>query len=100
MPSSTRTESPPSPLSPAATTAGPAPNAHASPQRMAPFLRELIRPYRGRLVIVFVAMVVETAMSLAAPWPIKVVIDNVVSGHRLPEALSWVHDFALSQGKM
>jgi subfamily B ATP-binding cassette protein MsbA len=64
------------------------------------FLRGLIRPYRGRLIIVFVAMLVETAMSLAAPWPVKVVIDNVVGGHRLPEALAWVHDLALAQGKL
>ena len=30
---------------------------------------KLLRPYRGWLVIVFAAMMVEIAMSLAAPWP-------------------------------
>jgi subfamily B ATP-binding cassette protein MsbA len=30
---------------------------------------QLVRPYRGWLAIVFIAMLVEIAMSLAAPWP-------------------------------
>ena len=28
-------------------------------------------------------MVVETAMSLATPWPLKIILDSVVGGHRL-----------------
>jgi ABC-type multidrug transport system fused ATPase/permease subunit len=47
-------------------------------------IRSLLRPYRRALAGVFVAMVVETAMSLAAPWPVKVVLDNVVDSRRLP----------------
>ena len=39
---------------------------------------ECVRPYRGWLSVVFVAMLVETAASLAAPWPLKILIDNVV----------------------
>ena len=50
-------------------------------------IRELIRPYRGTLLIILLAMMVETAMSLAAPWPLKVVIDNVVGSHKLPHWL-------------
>ena len=56
---------------------------------MSRFILDLIRPYRGWLAIVFAAMVVETAMSLAGPWPIKVIIDNVVGSHPLPHWLSW-----------
>jgi subfamily B ATP-binding cassette protein MsbA len=29
-------------------------------------------------------MVVQTAMSLAAPWPLKIILDNVVGSHKLP----------------
>jgi len=47
-------------------------------------IRQLVRPYRGTLFIILIAMIVETAMSLAAPWPLKVIIDNVAGGHRLP----------------
>ena len=50
-------------------------------------IRELIRPYRGTLLIILLAMMVETAMSLAAPWPLKVIIDNVVGTHKLPHWL-------------
>ncbi len=47
-------------------------------------IRCLVRPYRATLAAVLFAMVVETAMSLAAPWPVKVVLDNVVDARRLP----------------
>ncbi len=50
-------------------------------------IRELIRPYRGTLLIILFAMMIETAMSLAAPWPLKVIIDNVVGSHKLPHWL-------------
>ena len=50
-------------------------------------IRELLRPYRGQLVIILLAMLVETAMSLASPWPLKVIIDNVVGSHKLPHGL-------------
>lgn len=52
-------------------------------------IRQLVRPYRGTLFIILIAMIVETVMSLAAPWPLKVIIDNVAGGHRLP---LWLRD--------
>jgi subfamily B ATP-binding cassette protein MsbA len=55
---------------------------------------DLLRPYRRWLAIVFVAMLLETAMSLAAPWPLKIVIDSVIAGHSLPGWLSWLRDFS------
>ena len=47
----------------------------------------LLRPYRGWLAIILLAMAVETAASLAAPWPLKVVLDNVLGGEELPRGL-------------
>ena len=64
---------------------------------MTQFILDLIRPYQGWLAIVFVAMVVETEMSLAAPWPIKVIIDNVVGNHPLPHWLSWLWDLPVAK---
>ena len=61
---------------------------------------ELIRPYRGWLIIVFVAMLIETAMSIAAPWPLKIILDNVVGKHKLPEFLSWLRDFSFGEHTM
>src|SRR5690242_17264475 len=64
---------------------------------MAKLVLGLVRPYGGWLVIVFIAMVLETAMSLAAPWPLKVIIDNVVGKHVLPEYLRWLRDFSFGE---
>jgi ABC-type multidrug transport system fused ATPase/permease subunit len=49
---------------------------------------DLLRPYRGTLLIILLAMLLETAMSLASPWPLKIILDNVVDSRRLPHALN------------
>jgi subfamily B ATP-binding cassette protein MsbA len=46
-------------------------------------IRELIRPYRWSLILILLAMLVETAASLATPWPLKIIIDNVVGHHKM-----------------
>jgi subfamily B ATP-binding cassette protein MsbA len=61
---------------------------------------QLVRPYRTGLAIVFAAMLVETLMSLAAPWPLKIVLDNALGGHPLPHWLEWVHDLGLDRNTM
>jgi subfamily B ATP-binding cassette protein MsbA len=67
---------------------------------MTKLVLNLVRPYRGWLIIVFLAMLVETVMSLAAPWPLKVVIDNVLGGHKLPEWLHWLDDFTAAHSRL
>jgi subfamily B ATP-binding cassette protein MsbA len=47
----------------------------------------LVRPYRGTLFVILLAMLVETVMGVAGPWPLKIVLDNVVGSHKLP---SWL----------
>jgi subfamily B ATP-binding cassette protein MsbA len=47
-------------------------------------IRDLVRPYHWIVAAVFCSMIVETAMGLAGPWPLKVVLDNVVGSRRLP----------------
>ncbi len=70
---------------------------------MSRLIRELLRPYRGTLVVILIAMAVETLMSLAGPWPLKIILDNVVGSHHLPK---WLDDFVgsvstgLGPGKM
>jgi ABC-type multidrug transport system fused ATPase/permease subunit len=58
---------------------------------------QLVRPYHGWLVIVFLAMLVEIAMSLAAPWPLKLVLDDALGNHKLPAWLAWAHDYGISR---
>ena len=51
---------------------------------MSRLVLELVRPYRGWLSVVFAAMLVEIGASLAAPWPLKLVIDDALGNHHLP----------------
>jgi ABC-type multidrug transport system fused ATPase/permease subunit len=55
------------------------------------FIGSLIRPYRRTLVVILLAMLVETGMSLATPWPLKIILDNVVGDHKLTP---WLHHLA------
>ena len=57
----------------------------------------LIRPYRGWLVLVFIAMLVEIAMSLAAPWPLKLVLDDALVNRHLPDWLAWAHRYGIGR---
>src|ERR1700744_2184459 len=52
------------------------------------FIRDLVRPYRWTLIIIFAAMLGETVMSIAAPWPLKVILDNVVGNKKMAP---WMH---------
>jgi subfamily B ATP-binding cassette protein MsbA len=52
------------------------------------FIGSLLRPYRRTLAVIFLAMLVETAMNLATPWPLKIILDNVVGTHKLSP---WLH---------
>ena len=99
MPDPTATSTANDPAGARAEPAAPS-TASAKSASMSAFIIDLIRPYRGWLGIVFAAMLVQTAMSLAGPWPIKVIIDNVVSGHRLPDWLHWLRDLPVAQDKM
>src|ERR1700689_5889582 len=64
-------------------------------REMFALIRELVRPYTGWLVIVLIAMLIETAMSLASPWPLKVVIDSVLGSHPLPQWLRGLKDISV-----
>jgi len=46
-------------------------------------IRTLVRPYRGTLLVILLAMIVQTVMSVAGPWPLKIILDNVVGSHKL-----------------
>ncbi len=61
---------------------------------------ELIKPYKKWLWVIFAAMLLETAMSLLGPWPLKIVIDNVVGHHALPGWLAWIKDLPFENNKM
>ena len=60
----------------------------------------LIRPYWKQLALAFVAVLGETFSDVLEPWPIKVVIDNILQSKKLP---GWLAGFvwgAFGQNKL
>src|ERR1043166_7462255 len=92
----------PLPVMPDSSSSPSAPPVVVLPQERptSQLVRELLRPYHLGLAIVLFAMIVETAMSIAAPWPLKVVLDNAVGHDSLPAWLHWVHDIGLPRDTM
>jgi ABC-type multidrug transport system fused ATPase/permease subunit len=54
------------------------------------FALRLLKPYAFWLAIVVVAMLIETAMSLASPWPLKIVLDSVLDQRDAPGWIVWL----------
>src|SRR3954453_3704005 len=45
--------------------------------------RRIVRPYRGPLAVGGALVLVVAATDIATPWPLKVVVDNVLRGNPL-----------------
>jgi ABC-type multidrug transport system fused ATPase/permease subunit len=54
------------------------------------FALRFVRPYWKWLIVVVIAILIETAMSLASPWPLKIVLDSVLGQRQMPGWLSWL----------
>ncbi|MBK7677722.1 MAG: ABC transporter ATP-binding protein [Candidatus Accumulibacter sp.] len=61
---------------------------------------DLLGPYRRWVMVILAAMLVETAMSLAGPWPLKIILDNVVGNHKPPGWLDALRFIDLAGDKM
>ncbi|BBX85067.1 ABC transporter ATP-binding protein [Mycolicibacterium aubagnense] len=57
---------------------------------MPPLLRELLKAHRQLIAVILGATLVSMLMSLAMPWPLKVVLDNVVAGDPPPKWIAWL----------
>jgi ABC-type multidrug transport system fused ATPase/permease subunit len=57
---------------------------------MPPLLADLLRPHRRTLAVILAVMLVQMAMSLAAPWPLKIIIDLVIGSHQKLAWINWV----------
>jgi len=67
--------------------ATPAPSTGRS--RLAP-IAALIRPQWKTILVAFLAVLVEAAADVLEPWPIKIVVDNVLQSKKLPSGLAAV----------
>ncbi|MBI3717868.1 MAG: ABC transporter ATP-binding protein [Sphingobacteriales bacterium] len=61
---------------------------------------QLVKPYRKWLLLILVAMLLQTAMELAAPWPLKIIIDNIIGNHKLHSWVQWIEPIISSGDKM
>ena len=89
-----------------ALTAYPLRTTHPAADEPAPraggrrLIRTMLRPYRGWILLVAAMMLIETAMTLAAPWPLKVVLDSVLGSHRPPAWLEALRLIEIDGGKL
>ena len=60
----------------------------------------LIRPYWKQLAFAFVAVLGETFSDVLEPWPIKIVIDNILQSKKLPGWLAGFVSEAFGQNKL
>jgi ABC-type multidrug transport system fused ATPase/permease subunit len=66
-----------------------------------PLIWTLLKPYRLSLFIILLTMLLQMAASVAGPWPLKIILDNVVGEHKLSHWLdSFLQPFVRSGTKM
>ncbi len=68
---------------------------------MSSLIWSLLKPYRGSLALILCAMLLQMVATVAAPWPLKIVLDSVVGSHKLSPWLEHLLDpFLDGQSKM
>jgi ATP-binding cassette, subfamily B, bacterial len=55
----------------------------------------VLRDYRGPIAVAVLLALAESVLTLASPWPLKVVVDNAVSGAGMTGPLANVHPVTL-----
>ena len=76
------------------------PRQVAMDKDMTKLVADLVKPYKKWLLLIFAAMLLETAMSLSAPWPLKIIIDNVIGYRPIHSWLQWVEQVIVSGDKL
>jgi len=69
-------------------------------QDMSRQVLQFVKPCRGWLIVVFVAMLIATAMNIAAPCPLKIIVDNAGGKQKLPEFLTRLRGFSSGESTM
>jgi ATP-binding cassette subfamily B protein len=64
--------------------------SQAAKKRKGPSIIDLLRPHWKALTLALLAVVGETVTDLLEPWPLKIVLDNLLQSKRLPDWLSGV----------
>jgi subfamily B ATP-binding cassette protein MsbA len=75
-------------------------NGEGKPKGTARMVFYQALPYKKWLLLIFIAMVIQTVMDIANPWPLKIIIDNVIGHHSLPSWLQWLNASPINGDKM
>src|SRR5262245_8847792 len=80
----------------------PVANDELMPNRPQPWLRHLaplLKPYSGRIALAVLAMLGDSLLTAFRPWPLKVVVDRVLSHRhtRVPFVGNWLNHSKLDQ---
>jgi subfamily B ATP-binding cassette protein MsbA len=62
-------------------------------------ITHLLRPHWKTLAIAFVAVIGESITDLLEPWPLKVVLDYVLSSKQMPGWIAYLVSFGVGEGK-
>ncbi|GAC1344884.1 MAG: ABC transporter ATP-binding protein [Ktedonobacteraceae bacterium] len=57
-------------------------------------------PYRGKILLALSILIVDTLISLASPWPMKLIFDNVFLGGKLQRPWSWLIPHTITQNRL
>ena len=57
-------------------------------------LGQFVRPYRISLVVASALIIVQTIFDLAAPWPLKMAVDNIIGGKPLEGWMAPLNNFS------
>ena len=66
---------------------------HDDKRPLLPWMLSFLRPYRPSAVVLAVLLIVQIVLGALQPWPLKLVIDNILNSdeHPFPEPLaSWM----------
>src|SRR6185369_4528684 len=75
-------------------------NTKKKSARLSRLAFQQIRPYKKWVFLILAAMLIEALMGIASPWPLKIVIDNVIGSQPLPHWLHWVDTTLIGKSKM
>jgi ATP-binding cassette, subfamily B, bacterial len=64
------------------------PRVTPAPQPLIRWTLSFLRPYRGRVSLLAVLLLTEIGLGALAPWPLAVVIDNVLGGKSFPGGIT------------
>ncbi|GAC1309465.1 MAG: hypothetical protein NVS3B14_08880 [Ktedonobacteraceae bacterium] len=58
-----------------------------------------VAPFRGRILLALSILIVDTLISLASPWLMKLIFDNVLLSQRLHSPWAWAIPQAIAQNR-